>query len=233
MSGSAGVVLEACVATLPQARAAVSAGADRVELCGPGDGGTTPSMGLLEECLSLLNVPVHVMIRGHTEDFVVSREWRAIMQRDIRHAVRAGAHAVVIGPLTSTGALDSDTTRAFVECAEHVPVVFHRAFDRLADQNRALDTLLGLGISAVLTAGGASRAVDGASVLARLQAAAGDRLTIMAGGGVRADNVRALLEIAPLRAVHARATDPGVFAETASALRAYLATSAPSERTVM
>jgi len=217
------VVLEACVATLAQARAAVDAGATRVELCGPGEGGTTPSMGLLEECLSSLAVPVHVMIRGHTEDFVVSTDWRTIMARDVWHAVQAGAHAVVIGPLTASGEVDVATTRALLESAEHVPVVFHRAFDRVPDQSRALDTLIELGISAVLTAGGQSRALDGALVLAQLQARAGDRLTIMAGGGVRSDNVGPLLRAAPLRAVHARATEPEVFAATAVALREYLA----------
>jgi copper homeostasis protein len=232
VSATDSIVLEACVATIPQALAAVAAGASRVELCGPGDGGTTPSIGLLEECLSALQVPVHVMIRGHTEDFVVSSEWRAIMQRDIQHSVRTGAHAVVIGPLTLNGEIDVDTTRAFVECAQHVPVVFHRAFDRVADQDRALDTLMALGVSTVLTSGGEARALDGAAVLDRLHAAAGDRLTIMAGGGVRADNVRALLETAPLRAVHARATDPHVFAETAAALRAYVVERTPQERTV-
>lgn len=220
---TSGVVLEACVATLAQARAAVAAGATRVELCGPGDGGTTPSMGLLEECLRVLQVPVHVMIRGHTEHFMVDAEWRAIMQRDITNAVRAGAQAVVIGPLTRTGEVDVETARAFVEVAEHLPVVFHRAFDQVPDQTRALDTLMALGISAVLTSGGQARALDGAEVLAELQARAGDRLTIMAGGGIRADNVDALLQAAPLRAVHARATEPSVFAETAAALRTSLA----------
>lgn len=226
----ASVLLEACVDSLAQARAAVSAGASRVELCGPGDGGTTPSMGLLEACLAALDVPVHVMIRGHTSDFVVTDDWRAIMRRDIAHAVRAGAHAVVIGPLTPDQEIDIATTREFIRCAEHVPVVFHRAFDRVPDQLRALDALLELGVSAVLTSGKHALAVDGALELARLQAIAGERLVIMAGGGVRADNVRALLEAAPLRAVHARATDPEVFAATAAALRAYLDGYLPQER---
>ncbi len=222
-SNAMSVELEACVATLAQARAAVDAGATRVELCGPGDGGTTPSMGLLEECLSSLAVPVHVMIRGHTEDFVVTPEWRSVMTRDIQHAVRAGAHAVVIGPLTAGREIDVSTTQAFVESAEHIPVVFHRAFDQVADQLRAIDALLALGLSAALTSGGRSRALDGAAVLAQLQERARDRLTIMAGGGVRADNVGALMRAVPLRAVHARATEPAVFAATALALREYLA----------
>ena len=40
------VVVEACCDSLHTARTAQAFGAGRVELCGPGDGGTTPSLGI-------------------------------------------------------------------------------------------------------------------------------------------------------------------------------------------
>jgi copper homeostasis protein len=221
VSASRGVILEACVASVAQARAAALAGADRVELCGPGDGGTTPSLGLLEACKAALDVPVHVMVRAHTEHFVVNPEWRDVMLRDIQHVIRSGADAIVIGPLTASGDIDIATTSAFVDAAGNTPVVFHRAFDQVPDQLRALDALIALGVQVVLTSGGMKTALEGASMLSRLQERAGTQLSIMAGGGVRSHNVGQLLDAAPLRVVHARATDPEDFARTAAALRAW------------
>ncbi len=231
VSASRRVVLEACVASVAQARAAVVAGADRVELCGPGDGGTTPSLGLLEACKAVLDVPVHVMVRAHTEHFVVNTEWRDIMVHDIRKVIHSGADAIVIGPLTDSREIDIATTGAFVEAAGNTPVVFHRAFDQVRDQLRALDALIALGVQVVLTSGGMKTALEGASMLSRLQERAASRLTIMAGGGVRARNVGELLDAAPLRAVHARATDPEDFARTATALRRWEAARATSTAT--
>lgn len=56
-------MIEAYVETVQQAIDAVAAGADRLELCGFGDGGLTPSKELLRETLETVNVPTHVMIR--------------------------------------------------------------------------------------------------------------------------------------------------------------------------
>ncbi len=168
-----------------------------------------------------MHVPVHVMIRAQTEHFVVDHAWRAIMRRDIQLAVGAGADAIVIGPLTDAGDIDIQTTRAFIEVAGSTPVVFHRAFDQVRDQLRAIDALMSLGVQVVLTSGGQKSALEGAGMLSRLQERAGSQLTIMAGGGIRSHNVGALLDAAPLRAVHARATDPEDFARTAAALQGW------------
>ncbi len=215
------VLVEACVASVAQARAAAAAGADRLELCGPGNGGTTPSLALVEACVAAVFVPVHVMIRPHDDGFVIDDAWRPVMARDITHSIRAGARGVVFGALHQDGTVDAGTTATLVAAAEGAPVVFHRAFDAVPDQDAALDTLRALGVHGVLTSGAHARAVDGAATLRRLQERAGSALTIMAGGGVRADNVHTLLDDTHLHAVHARATDPPVFAAVVSAVRAW------------
>jgi copper homeostasis protein len=214
------VLIEACVASLAQARAAVAAGADRLELCGPGDGGTTPSAGLLDAALPAVGVPVHVMIRPHSESFVIDPEWRAIMVRDIVRARRAGAQGVVVGPVTAKGTVDEFALQQFVEAASGAAVVIHRAFDTLADPERALDVCCTRGVSAVLTAGGARMAADAAERLAAWQRQVGDTLTILAGGGVRAHTVAPLLAQSSLRAVHAAARDRATFAALVAAVRA-------------
>ncbi len=215
------VLVEACVASTEQAVAAEAAGADRLELCGPGDGGTTPTLGLLEQCLASVRVPIHVMIRPHADGFEMHRAWHTVMQRDIALSVKAGATGVVMGALDG-GQVDVACVQACVQAAHGAPVVFHRAFDRVSDQERALDMLIALGVRGVLTAGGPERAVDGAEMLARLQQRAGHRLTVIAGGGVRADTVGELLDRAVLREVHVRATDSEVFADAVRAVRGWM-----------
>jgi copper homeostasis protein len=63
------VVLEAYVESANQALAAVAAGADRIELCGPGEGGLTPSEVDVALAVARAGKPVHVMIRPRTGDF--------------------------------------------------------------------------------------------------------------------------------------------------------------------
>ena len=220
------ILLEACVDSPASARDAVAAGADRVELCGPGDGGTTPSQALVEVCAATLPVPVHVMIRPHTHHFRVDREWGAIMRRDLFLARRAGASGVVLGAITASGELDTETLSHCLDAADGMPVVFHRAFDRLAEPERALDQFAAMGVHAVLTSGGATRAVDAAERLGRWQRQVGDALVIMAGGGVRAHAFAPLLEQARLRALHAAATTRAPFASLVEAVRALEASEA-------
>ncbi len=212
-------LVEACVASLGDVRAAVGAGADRLELCGPAEGGTTPSPGLLEAVLGDVTTPVHVMIRPHAHSFVIAPEWRAIMRRDITLARRRGARGVVIGPLLSNGSIDLPLLEQFVYEAGDMAVVFHRAFDRIADQDRALDQLLSAGVSTVLTSGGATCAADAADRLRGWQRHAGDAMEILAGGGVRAHTVAPLLRPIGLRAVHAAAIEHEPFAELVRTVR--------------
>lgn len=213
-------LVEACVASLGDVRAAVAAGADRLELCGAGDGGTTPSLGLLEAVLGEVSTPVHVMIRPHVHSFVITSEWRAIMRRDIALVRRRGAHGIVVGPLLTRSLIDVPLLEQLLYAAGDMAVVFHRAFDRITDQDRALDQLLTLGVSTVLTSGSAPRAVDAADRLREWQRHAGNAMAILAGGGVRALTVTPLLLPTGLRAVHAAAIEHDRFAELVRAVRA-------------
>jgi copper homeostasis protein len=221
-------LVEACVCSPAEARGAVASGADRLELCGPGEGGTTPSAGLMETVIPAAGVPVHVMIRPHSESFVLAPEWRAIMRRDIVRARRAGAQGIVVGPITPAGTLDEVALAEFVYEAGDLAVVVHRAFDALREPARALDRCVTLGVTAVLTSGGASGAAEAADRLAAWQRQVGNALTILAGGGVRAHTVAPLLAQAELRALHASARDTTAFGALVASVRAHEA--APSAR---
>ena len=105
-----------------------------------------------------------------------------------------------------------------IALARPLNVTFHRAFDRTPNAAEALEALLSLGVDYVLTAGQAATALEGAEQLHALQVQAGDRLTILAGGGVRAHNVRDVVARSGVREVHANATDPKIVREVLLAL---------------
>ena len=203
-------LVEACCDSVHTARAAQQHGAGRVELCGPGDGGTTPSLGLIVRCREELRIPLHIMIRPHTHGFVYDEDDVDVMCNDIVTAKALGVNGVVLGPLQSDLTVNTGQLAEFVALAHPMKVTFHRAFDRTPDAYVALDQMLSLGVEYILTAGHASTALDGAPTLQALQARAGKGLVVLAGGNVRAGNVRRIVEQSNVREVHARATDPTI-----------------------
>jgi copper homeostasis protein len=214
------VLVEACCDSVYTAVAAQEAGAGRIELCGPGDGGTTPSLGLIARCRDLLTVPLHVMIRPHSRDFVYHDDELDVMANDIVTARTLGVDGVVLGPLQRDDTVHMQQLATLVQIAQPMTVVFHRAFDRTPDPFAALHTLILTGVRMVLTSGQAATALEGAATLNSLRQRAGDRLTILAGGGVRGGNVRELVQRSEVRQVHARGTDPTIIRDVVHRLRA-------------
>ncbi|HVH39444.1 MAG TPA: copper homeostasis protein CutC [Gemmatimonadaceae bacterium] len=205
-------LVEACVDTAELASAAEASGADRLELCGPGEGGLTPPRELLELVMRRSRVPVHAMIRPREGDFCYTSDEFEAMRRDVVAVREAGAQGAVFGVLRADATLDVDRMRVLVDLARPMRVACHRAFDRTPDPDAALDELMALGVDLVLTSGHARTATEGAEVLARHVRRAGNRITILGGGSIRAGNARALLQATGLGEVHARATDTEAFA---------------------
>jgi len=182
---SANILVEACVDSVACAEAAAAGGAGRVELCaGLVEGGTTPSEGMIAAVRERIAIALHVLIRPRGGDFLYSRDECAVMRRDIDGARRSGANGVVLGALCADGTIDAEMTTALVEHAHPLSVTFHRAFDMTRDLVESLAALERMGIERVLTSGGAASARAGIPVLASLVRHAGDRVTILAGGGI-------------------------------------------------
>lgn len=211
-------LLEACCDSILTARNAQEFGAGRVELCGAGTGGTTPSIGLIALCREALYVPLHVMIRPNTNGFVYSSDEFEVMKHDIAAAREIGVDGVVVGMLHDDDTIDMERMIEMIELARPLNVTFHRAFDRTPDASEAMDVLLSLGVDYVLTAGQAVTALEGVAQLRALQLQAGDRLTVLAGGGVRAHNVRDVVARSGVREVHANATDSQIVRDLLLAL---------------
>ena len=198
-------LVEAAVETLEEALAAKRAGADRIELCANlGVGGTTPSAGLIASVVQQVNLPVFVMIRPRGGDFVYAADEIDAMIEDIDRARPLGIAGIVTGALRSDGSVDVESMRRLMSPAAGLPVTFHRAFDVAANRAEALEQVIDLGASRVLTSGGAATALDGAVAIAMLVDQAGERVSIVAGGKIREQNARDVIARTGVREVHAR-----------------------------
>jgi copper homeostasis protein len=189
------------------ALAAERGGARRLELCDNlADGGTTPSAGMIAAVKAAVRIPVFVIVRPRGGGFVYSDAELDVMRRDVDAAVALGADGVVAGVLRGDACVDGPRTKALVASAQLLPVTFHRAFDLVPDQHEALETIAAAGVSRVLTSGGAPIAVEGADTIGSLVKAARARLIVVAGGGIREENVAELVRRSGVREIHIRGT---------------------------
>jgi len=197
------VLVEVCVESVAGAYAAVVGGAERIELCSSlAEGGLTPSAGLCQAVCAAVQVPVFAMIRPRAGDFLYDGTEVDVMVRDIEAMRDAGAAGIVVGALQADGQVDRRKMTEFVDQAEGLPVTFHRAFDVCRDADEAIDVLADLGVARILTSGQKAAAPDGKREIRAAVERAGDRLTIMAGAGIRDDNVVRLVELSGVREVH-------------------------------
>lgn len=200
-------LLEIACGSIESALAAQDGGADRVELFQDlAGGGTTPSAGTLHVARDRLQIPLFVLIRPRTGDFVFSEAETAVMLADIAHARRLGCDGVVIGALDEEARVDQTLCAMLVAAAGPLQVTFHRAFDAVRDQAEALETVVGLGCQRILSSGARTSALEGAEVLGALRRQAAGRIELLAGAGISADTVAALVQRSGCREVHASAT---------------------------
>ena len=183
--------IEGCVDSHASALAACRGGADRLELCANlAIGGTTPSPALFRQVRRDCAVPVNVLIRPRFGDFLYSEMEVEEMEESVRLFRDLGANGVVLGALTPEGRLDEAVMARLTNAAGGLDVTLHRAFDMTRDPMEALEAAVGLGCRTILTSGQAGDALTGAETLRALSARAGGRIEIMAGCGVRKENIR-------------------------------------------
>jgi copper homeostasis protein len=183
-----------------------------VELCEQlSIAGVTPSLSLLNVVLSEVSIPVHVLIRPRGGNFVYSGAELSQMRRQIKQAKIAGAAGVAIGVLHPDGRVDVERTRELCELARPMKVTFHRAFDETSNLDEALEDVIRSGADCLLTSGGAANVLAGAEQIGRLQVQAGDRLEVMAGGGLRLENLAEVVRRSGVTCLHGslmRSRDP-------------------------
>ena len=186
--------LEICCYTAESAILAEAAGAHRIELCDNyAEGGTTPSFATIQKVIENLEAPVNVIVRPRGGDFLYSKLEYEIIKEDIRKIKTLGANGVVVGLLTADGEIDLGRTEAIMELVGNMEVTFHRAFDMCKDQYKALDQLIELGVTRILTSGRMNSALEGADLIGKLVQKAQNNIIIMPGGGVNEKNISELI----------------------------------------
>lgn len=196
-------LLEICVDDAAGLKAAIAGGADRIELCAAlMTGGLTPAPGLMARAARQA-LPVYALIRPRAGDFVFSPADEAVMLADIDAARAAGLAGVVLGASRPDGRLDLPLLRRLIVAAQGMGLTLHRAFDLVPDVIEAVDQAVDLGFQRILTSGGAPTAAQGVETLARITAHARDRISIMPGSGITAQNAAALLARLGVRELHA------------------------------
>ncbi len=187
------VLIEICVDGIESALAAQRGGADRVELCSALSlGGLTPSRGMIEQSISRLSIPVNVLIRPRSGDFLFSDAEFDVMKTDVYSAKMAGAAGIVTGILHADATVDISRMKELIEICGDLPITFHRAFDMTINKHEALEQIISLGCKRILTSGGCKSATEGSALIAALVQQAADRIIIIAGAGI---NERNFLEL--------------------------------------
>ena len=181
-------------------------GANRIELCAnPHEGGTTPSYGVIRVARQNTSIQLFPIIRPRGGDFLFSGLEFQSMITDIQQCEQLGCDGVVIGMLTEDGFVDVDRCAELIQHAGAMQVTFHRAFDRVKDPMQSLEEIIDLGCMRILTSGLRPDIDLGREMLRTLVDAAGDRITIMPGSGVRSNNVLELARFTGATAFHSSA----------------------------
>ena len=186
--------LELCTDCVEGAILAGKYGFRRIELCSAlSEGGLTPSFGMIQSCSEASSAEVHAMIRSRGGSFSCEDSELDLFHRDIQAAADAGAKGVVFGILDFDLQI-SQKNSILVKMAKSLGLqtTFHRAFDQVQDPMKSLDLLVEMGFNRLLTSGLKPRAIDGLGLIESMHQELGDKIEIMAGSGVNAENATEL-----------------------------------------
>ncbi len=199
-------ILEICVDSLGSARAAITGGADRLELCSAlAIGGLTPYAALLEQIHRESDIQIRCLMRPRAGDFLYTPEEIQQMAMQIRQLRALGADGFVIGCLTPDGDLDKAAMKPLIEAAGGTGLTLHRCIDVSRDLEQTYLDAADLGIDTILTSGGEPNCTAGMEAIGKLLALRDQHNgpEILVGAGVKASVIEAFRSRFPgIRAFH-------------------------------
>ena len=197
--------VEICTGSYADCMAAFHGGAERVELNSAlSVGGLTASVAVLRRVKKETTLKVICMVRPRAGGFCYDEAETKIMMEEARLLLENGADGIAFGFLHADGTVHRERTLQMSELihSSGKEAVFHRAFDVTKDPFQAMEVLLSCKIDRLLTSGQRAKAMQGAELIAQLQDRFGDRIEILAGSGVNAQNAGELLARTGIRQVH-------------------------------
>ena len=201
-------LLEVCCGGLESVDASVAGGARRIELCSALEvDGLTPPVDWLKAVKGRYpSLTVHVLVRPRAGNFVYAPDEVETMAVQAGQALEAGADGIVVGALTPSRDVDEAAMERLLASIDK-PVTFHRAFDACRRPFEALERIIGLGCSRILTSGQGPTVTEGADMLRELRKRAGERILILPGGGVTPANAARTLRLTGCTEIHASASE--------------------------
>ena len=196
-------ILEVCAFNIQSCIIAEKAGAYRVELCdNPAEGGTTPSYGTIKRTREKINIKLYPILRPRCGNYYYDEDEVAIIEQDIAVCKELGCDGISFGVQKINGEIDVDRLKRFTELAYPMGVTCNRAFDATPDPFKALEDIIDAGCERILTSGQQSGAPEAGKLLGQLVQQAGDRIIIMPGAGIRASNIKQLMDESGAREFH-------------------------------
>ena len=198
-------IIEICCGSYEDALAAYRGGAKRIELNSALYlGGLTPSLGTLRLCKMNTELKVIAMVRPRGAGFCYSAAEFETMKMDAELLMLNGADGIAFGCLYRNGGIHAEQTKAMVDIIRkyHGEAVFHRAFDCVKNPYESMEQLIAMGIDRVLTSGMKAKAMDGIDLITELQKRYGDRVELLAGSGMNAENAREMMERSGVSQIH-------------------------------
>ena len=203
------ITLEVCVDSLTSAKTAAELGAQRIELNAALElGGLTPSIGLVEQvvtALQPLGCQTIAMVRPRPGGFAYSNDEVTTMQNDIDRLLDAGVDGVAMGVLDRQGEIEEQACQTLIKPVLDASkdAVFHRAIDLTPDAINAIDSLISIGFTRVLTSGGRVTALEGDATIRQMIERAAGRIVVLPGSGINASNAAQLIRETGCTQVHA------------------------------
>lgn len=150
-----------------------------------------------------ISIPMRIMIRLRDVfcDFTVEEISR--MRQEVQQLAEIGVDGVVVGFLSAKNQFDFETLNEVLAEKGNLGVTIHRAFDRSKNPFSVLEKLVLTGLAdRILTSGQAASALQGIDMLARLQHLAGDRIKLIAGGGITVENIATIARATEIDEFH-------------------------------
>ena len=198
-------IIEVCCGGYFDALQAYKGGAKRIELNSALHlGGLTPTIGSLILTKQNTDLKVICMDRPRSAGFHYDEIDFETMKADAHALMRNGADGIAFGCLDAEGNIDVEQTRQIIEIIRnyHGEVVFHRAFDCVADPYQSIEILIDLGVDRILTSGLKAKAMQGKDLIRDLQKKYGDRIELLAGSGMNASNAKEMMDDTGIFQVH-------------------------------
>ena len=185
------IIKEACVEGYQEAMLAEKLGADRIELCSHLDKeGLTPERETILDVLRSISIPIKIMIRPRSGNFVYNKKEIYQMEEEISFCKTNGVKEVVFGALDTQNRIDMDLVKRLTNISYPMRVTFHKAIDCSDNIKEAFEQLIKCkAVTSVLTSGKGKFVLENRTLIKEIIQLYKDKINIILAGGITNDNL--------------------------------------------